>query len=135
MLNKEELEPKEILYLYRKRNRLRQVDAAKDFGISPKIYRGWESGRRVPPDEVLVTARESISKTLYTKEEFVILRRRAGLSQKDLAQKLKCSRPWLSLMENGQFNPTRLIKYWFPLQEDSWHYKTWSHGPFGEEII
>ena len=45
-------------------------------------------------------------------EQCLIARRRAGLTQAEVAKDMKCSRYWVNLMEAGKTNPDDLVRYW-----------------------
>ena len=49
---------------------------------------------------------------MYMHEHLVILRRRAGFTQPQLAAYLKCTVQWLSMMERGQAPTALLERYW-----------------------
>lgn len=93
----------EALYIDRKRRGETQEDAARRHGVRLATYLAWERGTSVCP--VLPRAVRDIDK-------FVLLRRRAGVTQQQLAGQIGCSVTWLSLMERG-LAPQRLLEeYW-----------------------
>lgn len=49
---------------------------------------------------------------LSNTEMCLVVRRRSGLSQRDVAAKVKCSRRWVNLMEQGAVDCARLIRFW-----------------------
>lgn len=47
------IKPSEILWLFRRRNRLDRRDAAILLGVSPRALRSWEEDRRTPPIDLV----------------------------------------------------------------------------------
>lgn len=96
----------ELLFLDRRKRGETQAQAAKRIGTNRYIYGFWERDEPIRP----------YPKTNYRckeKEEiFIIIRRRAGLTQKQMAKKLKCSENWYRMMEKGQVDNKKLRKYW-----------------------
>lgn len=81
-----------------------QAEAATYFDQSVWEYRMAEAGK-VPPMKVKLGK-------LEPHEAAVVMRRRAGMTRKQLAAILDVSGWWLTQMERGQVNSTRLIDYW-----------------------
>lgn len=77
---------------------------ADDLGVTLYCYRRWEDDT-ADGDDV------SLGK-LLPHEVCFILRRRAGMSLKDLADALGVSRWWACKMEYGRANVERLVDYW-----------------------
>lgn len=108
MSAKLKLTPGEALYLRRRRDGLNQVAAAAKFGAHPDIYREWERDERTANQPHIRASLGSIK----PREHCVILRRRAGLKQRELAVIMEITRLWVLQMENGIAPADRLIKYW-----------------------
>ena len=94
----------ETLVLWRRREGLNQLTAAAQLDVHVDLLRAWESDRRNPP-------RRQIGK-LAARERCFIARRRAGLKQREVADKLNCSRLWVIQMEEGTASPDRLCAFW-----------------------
>ena len=94
----------ERLFVWRRRKELDQVAAAKEWGVSPTTYRRWEADEANPKPVPLGK--------LQTCEGLTIMRRRRGITQEELAQRVGVSRHWLRLMENGSENCERLTEWW-----------------------
>lgn len=99
-----DLTPSERILLHRRRRAESQHDAAADYGVTLYRYRQWESGEEKPPSIAL-------GKVL-PHEVCFLRRRRAGISLKDLADRLGVCRWWLCKMEYGNANADRLVAYW-----------------------
>lgn len=96
----------EALFIWRRRRGLRQVEEAANRGVHPDVYRDWEADRR--PD---TQPRQQLG-PLKPHEMCVLLRRRAGMKQKELAQILGCTRLWVIKMEEGTAPSGMLREYW-----------------------
>ena len=95
----------EYLFIKRLRLKFNQVEMAKEYGISRHLYSEIELGLKVPNFWV-----EQFNFNYV--EKCILLRRRKGWKQGQLANKLGITRTWLRLMETGGRNPARLIEYW-----------------------
>lgn len=104
MLSTSDLDPHERLLIARRRDGVSQADAATAFGMSAWEYRLAEAGRRPVP-------RIKLGR-LAPHEACFLMRRRAGMQRKFLAAKLRVSPFWLTQMERGKVNATRLIDHW-----------------------
>lgn len=95
----------ESLFIQRRRKDQTQVEAAADYNVSADTYREWEAdrGENVP---------RAVLGQLKPHEMCVLMRRRAKLTQKQLAGKVGCTRLWVIQMENGEASPDRLVAYW-----------------------
>lgn len=95
----------ESLVIWRRRKRLNQIEAAQEFNVHVDKYRDWEAdkGETVP--------RRHLGK-LKTHEACFLLRRRADMTQRELAVRLGCTRLWLIQMENGTAPTDRLKQFW-----------------------
>lgn len=96
----------ESLLIRRRRNKLNQVQAAAEYGVHLDVYRDWEADRRVKDQPRKVLGH------LKNHEACFIQRRRTGLSQKQLAERLDCTRLWVNQMENDLAPCDRLVEYW-----------------------
>lgn len=97
--------PGERLLICRRRKNHGQVEEAAEYGVHPDLYREWEADRggeipRVLPGE------------LKPHEVCLLLRRRAKMTQNQLARLMKCTRLWVIQMENGDAPVDRLTTYW-----------------------
>ena len=98
----------ERLYLARFRQRVGQKVAASWYGVGLYTYRLWEADEEAetttfdPPGIGHVTEAE----------EFVILRRRSGLTVAQICEKIGVSRWWLRQMETGVAPLDRLRQFW-----------------------
>lgn len=97
----------EQLLLWRRRKEWKQGHAAAYYGVSPFIYKITESGRtkgfnigNLPLGEI------------KDYEKCLILRRRAKLTQREIANQIGCSVYWLRLQETGCVAAPKLIEYW-----------------------
>lgn len=77
--------------------------------MSHHAYVAAERGGDVPTDLGLAQALD-YKPELY--EKCVIARRRKGLTQLQLARKLKCCKHWVTQMELGLVDCSRLVEYW-----------------------
>lgn len=100
----EDLTRGEKLFLQRRRDRFSKYEQARILGVTYQIYVLWEEDRRHPPDTTI--------HGLTQLEQFVVLRRRAGMTQSSLAQRIGTSRQYLSAMENGHIRPSHLVRFW-----------------------
>jgi len=94
----------ETLLIWRTREGFNQVTAAAQLRVQVALYREWEADRRKPP-------RRQNGK-LHPRERCLIARRRMGLKQRELAQRLGVSRLWVIQMESGAAPPDRLCEFW-----------------------
>lgn len=96
----------ELLFLERRKRNETQAQAAARYGTSLYIYGYWERDKPIRPyPKVKYRCREK-------EEIFIVIRRRAGMTQKQLAKKLKCSENWLRMMEKSQVDNKKLREYW-----------------------
>lgn len=95
----------ETLFLWRRRERLNQDQAAKLLEVSVDQYRLWEMDRSPNlPGKTLGP--------LEPHEIYVLCRRRAGLTQRELAARIGCSRMWVIRMEKGAVSSRKLRDFW-----------------------
>lgn len=102
------LTPQEQMFLYRRRKGETQAQAALRLGVSYVTYSKAEKGNR-DPFEVPEPIEPS---TLTDNEICVLMRRSAGLSRTEIAQKIGVSRAWITYMEHGKIGADSLINYW-----------------------
>ena len=99
------VEPREYLFIDRIKRKLNQTQYASRMGCTRHQYSEIELGLRLPWFWV--------EKLILTEvEKCILLRRREGLKQGQLANIIGITRTWVRLMETGGRNPARLIEYW-----------------------
>lgn len=96
----------ESLLLWRRRADLGQVAAAKLFEVSHDIYWQWETDRRTEGQP-----RKHLGQ-LKMHEVCFLLRRRAKVSQRKLAELMGITRLWVIQMEAGTAPVERLRNHW-----------------------
>jgi DNA-binding transcriptional regulator YiaG len=96
----------ESLLIWRRRAGLTQVQAAEVYGVSVDTYGDWETDARKANQPRRVLGQ------LKAHEASVIMRRRANLTQQQLAARLACSPLWVVRMEGGKAPADRLREYW-----------------------
>lgn len=96
----------ESLLLWRRRKNLNQVEAAAEYNVHPDRYREWEADKRTTDQP-----RQHLGQ-LKPHEVCLLLRRRAGKTQREVAAALGCTRLWLIQMESGNAPVERLREYW-----------------------
>lgn len=84
-----------------------QRQAADRLGLHSKVYRALELGRSSTNKVKLPTINR-----VKPHERCMLYRRRANMSQGQIANKYGCSRYWLSLMELGKRPCEKLIWFW-----------------------
>jgi len=94
----------ELLLVARKRIGLSQSEMASFHGTTRTKYGKMERDQMEPNGVKLPTIG-----SLATHEEAMILRRRAGHTQKEIAGEIGLSRHWVSKMETGQAPCERLL--------------------------
>lgn len=95
----------ESLLIWRRRLGFNQIQAAGECNVQPDHYRDWEMDKREDAPRRLLGQ-------LKPHELCLILRRRAGKTQREIASALGCSRLWLIHIENGNAPVERLCDYW-----------------------
>ena len=85
--------------------RLAKEQAAARCGTSLSRYVAWERGEQAVPHVPKVGK-------MKRHERFTLLRRRAGVTQRDIAVSLGCSRRWVTMMEKGRVPSRQLEEYW-----------------------
>lgn len=104
----EELTKPEKLYLWRRRKdpMWKQSDVAKHFDVSVRTVMRWEAGQSGTIPDLQLHG-------MNPHEVFVIIRRRAGVGVKQLAERIGISRQFLYLVESGKRPLTkRILLYW-----------------------
>lgn len=96
----------ESLFLARRRAGINQVEAAQRHGVHVDKYREWEADERTKDQP---WARLG---ALKINEVCVLLRRRAGITQRQLAETMGCTRLWINQMERGEAPADRLREHW-----------------------
>ena len=99
-----QIEPFEYLYAWRKRLKINQVEMAEKLGIDRHELSEIELGKSIVIGPIDITLTEV--------EKCILLRRRKGWKQGQLADILGVTRTWIRYMETGGRNPARLIEYW-----------------------
>jgi DNA-binding XRE family transcriptional regulator len=97
----------ERLFIERRRLGESQEQAAWRHGISLNIYEQMERGQRAIPNDLMPRIGDS-----EVHERCVVLRRRAQLTQDDVAQSVGCSVRWIQLMERGERPCALLREFW-----------------------
>lgn len=101
-----ELDDHEHLFVWRRREKLSQTDAAKEFGLRRGVYQLCEEAKR--PIDFRYERQDNI-----TAEEYcVLMRQRYGITQVEIAEALGCSRVWVNMMETGKAPIDKLLAYW-----------------------
>lgn len=96
----------ESLLLWRRREGLNQTQAAAAFEVHVDKYREWEADRS-PADQ----PRKHLGQ-LKPHEVCLLKRRRAGITQREVAAEIGCTRLWVIQMENGDAPTERLCEFW-----------------------
>lgn len=104
------LTDRERVYLWRRRNGLRQEDLAKRSGIHPDTLGERERGASGRIGGVPLAVKKRLKPKPW--ELAVIMRRRKGWSQPELAKRLGVTKPTIIAWEKGRWGWTRLADYW-----------------------
>lgn len=98
----------ERLLIARRRSGESQETVARRFGLTRNSY-----GRVERDDEDLCAGISLPELGELTQDEVcLILRRRAGLTQEECAEKIGVTRFWFNQMETGKVSVTDLVKFW-----------------------
>ena len=97
----------ELLLVWRKREEKSQSELAAQFRVTRNCWGRWERGTNVPGVSAPIEFKD-----VAEHEKCMLLRRREGITQGDLAKTIGVSRWWLNQMESGKADPARLITYW-----------------------
>lgn len=95
----------ERMYVVRRRRGWTQSKAARMCGTYRSQYQLWEADAEDGAPDTPVGC-------LSTEEMTLLLRRRAGLTQQQLADAIGCSRQWLVMMERGLAPIDTLTTFW-----------------------
>ena len=98
------LKDSESLYLDRKRRGETQEEAAARRRVNYRLYIDWELGRAVAPWYPHVVPQEG--------EICEIRRRRAGLTQEEVGDRIGITKAAVGQMEKGIISSHRLEKFW-----------------------
>lgn len=100
----------EALAVDRRRRDETQAQAAERLGITVYAYRKAEASahRNGSSDSLPVVDVEP----LHPGEQCRILRRRAGLTLDQLAERMGCTAWWIAQMEHGKAPVDRLVEHW-----------------------
>ena len=101
-----ELDDHEHLFLWRRRERLSQTDAAREFGLTRGVYQLCEEAKRE------IDFRYERQNGVTPQEYCVLMRQRYGVTQEDIAEALGVSRVWVNMMEAGRAPVGKLLAYW-----------------------
>jgi len=106
----EQLTHPERLLIHRRRLGFTQAQAAQHHGLQNHIYARMENGdARYTNNMPKVAVKAS---GLKSHERCLLMRRRCGKIQEEVAAELKCSRYWLNMMELGNVPCDDLLWYW-----------------------
>lgn len=104
MADLKDLTRAEALLILRRRRGENQIEAAARHRVPVSRYREWEANRGGPPATRLGG--------LSLREVVYLARRRAGMTQREVAEQIGCSKLWVVQMENGPAPVDRLRDYW-----------------------
>lgn len=102
------MELREKLFIWRKRLDKNQAAMAEELGLSVREYLAVEQGLSAFEPSGL----EGVQGTLTDRERCVLARRRAGLTQRKVAEALGVHRVSVVQMEGGLISCERLMEYW-----------------------
>lgn len=109
LIPKNKLLKHEFALLYRLRTGLTQEEFAKKLNISLDRLKKIEAGTGHVD---LRKIKFPLDGKITPQEMCVVRRRRSGLKQSELAEKLGVSRYWLIKMEQGEADVSKLYKFW-----------------------
>src|SRR5688500_12368401 len=95
----------ETVFIDRFRRGETQRQAAKRLGVSLGAYSAMELGEPGSAKRVAIGR-------LKSNERCVLMRRRTGSTQLEIARDLGCCRWWVNRMEQGKIDCTPLCCYW-----------------------
>lgn len=98
----------EKMFLLRKRLGLNQNRMAERIKVSSHNYKLIEYDILTPED----LEKETTVDAIEPHELCMILRRRFGIKQAEVAKKMKLCRNWFRQMETGKINCHRLLAFW-----------------------
>lgn len=95
----------EQLLVRRLKSGLTQEQVAEVYRVPARRYAGWERGEQLVPyryhGRAILTAHERQVRDLSDHLQCVILRRRLGLTQAQVGQRMRRSRWWVNHAESG----------------------------------
>lgn len=97
----------ERLVIDRRRRDENQREAAARHDVPPSVYQGWEldaEGRRCPTAVPIGR--------LAPNERCFLYRRQAKRTRQWMADQLQMSKRWITLMERGEQDCSRLAAFW-----------------------
>ena len=98
----------EALLIARRRSGESQETVARRLGMTRNVY-----GRVERDDEDVTSGIQLPELGELTQEEIcLLLRRRAGLTQEECADKISVTRFWFNQMETGKVSSSELVKFW-----------------------
>lgn len=98
----------EALLIARRRSGESQETVARRLGVTRNVY-----GRIERDDEDVTSGIQLPELGELTQEEIcLLLRRRAGLTQEECADKISVTRFWFNQMETGKVSSSELVKFW-----------------------
>lgn len=101
------LRDEEAVYIWRRRRKISQAQAAREHGISLGEWKRMEAGRGIrKPMPVLPVA------TVNPGECCALERRRRSMSQGAVAEILGVTRQYVNMMERGAASAGTLVRFW-----------------------
>lgn len=102
----------EATFLHRRLLEMSQPAYGEHVGVDR--YREVELGRLPFPDRLIIVLAKAHAELQYVTDSDLcaIYRRRAGTTQKALAELIGCTHTWVQQMESNKAKPTRLVEYW-----------------------
>jgi len=101
-----EIDDHEHLFLWRRREKLSQTDAAKEFGLKRSVYQLCEEAKRG------IDFAFDPQTDLTEQEYCVLMRMRYGMTQDEIGDAIGVSRVWVNMMEKGKVKVEKLLAYW-----------------------
>jgi DNA-binding XRE family transcriptional regulator len=101
-----DLDEHEHLFIWRRREKLSQTDAAREFGLTRGIYQLCEEAKRG------IDFNFQRQRAITAQEYCVLMRQRYGVTQEDIADALGVTRVWVNMMEAGRAPVEKLLAYW-----------------------
>ncbi len=113
ILKIDDIKPYEFLFIKRHRQKLNQEKMGRKLRLTRRDYSLLELGI-LPPEffekDIIDFYVKEVALTGV--EKCILLRKRCGWDQSQLAKELGVSRLWINCMENARRNSARLIEYW-----------------------
>jgi DNA-binding XRE family transcriptional regulator len=103
----------EKLLLWRRRNKITQEKAAKQFKVPSFDYKLMEYGQLQLPKHIIHRTFDEFEwKYLFAHEQCFLYRRRCKMTQAQVALEMGICRDWMRQMETGKIDCTALCNYW-----------------------